>query len=73
MIASSVPGDWDEVRDEVKRQSEIGQEGDQQQLATAWHARVACEARHQHDAVGDERGKCACVLATAADHEPGDE
>ena len=68
-----LPGHWDEVRDEVEGQGEIADEGDQQQLATPWYARIACEARHEHDAVGDERGKCTCVLAAAADHEPGEE
>src|SRR5438034_7806719 len=68
-----LPGHWDEVRDEVEGQGEIGDEGDQQQLATPRHAGIACEARHEHDAVGDERGKCACVLVAAADHEPGEE
>src|SRR4029450_4166522 len=68
-----LPGDWDEVRDEVEGQGEIGDEGDQQHLSTPWHAGIACEARYEHDAVGDERGKCTCVLVAAADHEPGEE
>ena len=68
-----LPGDGNEVRDEVEGQGEIRDERDQQQLATPWHAWIACEARHEHDAVGDERGKCTCVLAAAADHEPGEE
>jgi len=41
-----LPGHWDEVRDEVEGQAEIADEGDQQQLATTWHAGIACEARH---------------------------
>jgi hypothetical protein len=68
-----LPGYWDEVRDEVEGQTEIRDEGDQQQFASPWHAGIACEARHEHDAVGDERGKCACVVASAADHKPGEE
>ena len=68
-----LPGHRDEVRDEVEGQREVRDEGDQNQLATPWHARVACEARHEHDAVGNERGKCTCVLAPASDHEPGEE
>jgi hypothetical protein len=66
-------GDRDEVGDEVEGQGEIGDEGDQQQLAPPWHAGIACEARHEHDAVGNERGKRTCVLAAAADHQPGEE
>jgi len=66
-------GHGDEVRDEVERQGEIADEGDQQKLATPWHAGIACKARHEHDAVGDERGKCTRVLLAAADHQPGDE
>ena len=66
-------GHRDEVGDEVEGQGEIGDEGDQQQLATPWHAGIACEARHEHDAVGDERGKCTCVLVAAVHHQPGEE
>ena len=66
-------GHRDEVRDEVEGQGEIGDEGDQQHLATPWHAGIACEARHEHDAVGNERGKCTCVLVAAVDHQPGEE
>jgi hypothetical protein len=74
MIASSsCPATRDEVRHEVEGQGEIGDEDDQQQLATPRHAGIAWEARHDHDAVGDEGGKCTCVLAAAADHEPNDE
>jgi hypothetical protein len=68
-----LPGHWYEVRDEVEGQAEVGDEGDQHQLATPWHTRIAREARHEHDAVGDERGKRTCVLTAAADHEPGEE
>jgi hypothetical protein len=66
-------GHWNEVRDEVEGQAKVGDEGDQQQLPAPWHAGVAREARHEHDAIGDERGKCACVLAAPADYEPDDE
>jgi hypothetical protein len=62
-----LPGDGNEVWDEVEGQGEIRDERDQQELATSWHARIACEARHEHDAVGDERGKCRASLAAAAD------
>jgi len=68
-----LPGHRDEVRDEVEGQGEIGAEGDQQQLATLRDAGIACKARHEHDAVGDERGKCTRVLTAPADHQPGDE
>ena len=68
-----LPGHRDEVRDEVEGQGQIGAEGDQQQLATSWDAGIVCKARHEHDAVGDERGKCTRVLTAAADHQPGDE
>ena len=63
----------DEVRDEVEGQGEIADEGDELEFAAAWYAGIACEARHEDDAVGDEHGKCTCVLAAAADHEPGEE
>ncbi len=68
-----LPGHRNEVWDEVEGQGEIADEGDQQHLAASWYARIACEARHEHDAVGDKRGKCTCVLAAAADHEPGEQ
>ena len=68
-----LPGDGNEVWDEVEGQGEIRDERDQQELATQWHARIAGEARPEHDAVWDERGKCTCVLAATADHEPGEE
>jgi hypothetical protein len=63
----------DEVRDEVEGQSEVADEGDQQQLATSWHAWIACKARHEHDAVRNERGKRTRILAAAAYHEPRDQ
>ena len=66
-------GHRDEVRDEVEGQGEIADEGDQQQLATPWHAGIACEAHDWHDAVGNERGEGTCVLLAAADHEPSEE
>jgi len=68
-----LPGDRNEVWDEIERQGEIRDERDQQELTTPWHARIACESRHEHDAVGDERGKCTCVLTATADYEPGEE
>ena len=34
-------GHRDEVRDEVERQGDIGDKGDQQKLATPWHAGIA--------------------------------
>jgi hypothetical protein len=66
-------GHRNEVRDEVEGQAKVDDEGDQQQLAAPWHAGVAREARHEHDAVRDERGKCTCVLTAPADHKPRDE
>jgi hypothetical protein len=68
-----LPGHRDEVRDEVEGYTEIGDEGDQQQLATPRHPRIACKARHEHDAVRNERGKCTGILAAAANHKPGNE
>jgi hypothetical protein len=68
-----LPSHWDEVRDKVERQSEIRNKGDQQQLAPPRHTRIACKARHEHDAVGYQRGKCPRVRASAPDHEPGEE
>ena len=64
---------WDEVRHEVEWQAEVDDEGDQQELASSWHAGIAYESRHQHDAVGDERGESTCVFATPANHQPGEE
>jgi hypothetical protein len=37
-------------------------------ITFALRATWSGEARHEHDAVRDERGKCARVLAAAANH-----
>jgi hypothetical protein len=66
-------GDWNEVRNEVEWEPEVYDEGDQQQLSASWHAGIACQARHEHDAVRDQGGKCMCVCPPAAHHEPRDE
>ena len=74
MIASSsCPGDGDEVRDEIEGQAQIGDKGNEQQLAAPGHAGIACEAGDEHDAVRDECGECPCVVATTADDQPGEE
>ncbi len=61
-------GDRDEVGNEVEGQRQISDQGHEEQLAAARHARVGEKAPHQHDAVGNEAGE-----RTRIRPPPGDE
>lgn len=67
-----LPGDRDEVGDEVNRRREVANQRAEQQLAAAWDTVVGEQAPKENDAVGDEPGEGACVLAPTGGDERGD-
>lgn len=68
-----LPGDRDEVGNEVERHREVAAEREQQQLSAPRNARIAGEARHEHDAVGNEPRKRPRVAPAAGRDEAEDE
>jgi catechol 2,3-dioxygenase-like lactoylglutathione lyase family enzyme len=61
--------DGDEVGDEVERQRQLADEGEQQQLAATRNTRLARQPRHEHDAVGDECRERPCFVAPPDEYE----
>ena len=68
-----LPGDRDEIGNEVKGEGEVADEPDEQQLAASRYPRVCEQARDEHDAVGDERRQGTSLLAASEKEEGHDE
>jgi DNA-binding response OmpR family regulator len=66
-------GDGDEVRHEVEREREIGDERAHDQLLPPGHAGIAHEPGEEHHTVGDEPRQRSCVLAPARHEQHDDE
>ena len=62
-------GDRDEVGDEVERHREVGNQRVNEQAPPPGHARVAHEPAEEDDAVGDEAGERAGILAPPAEDQ----
>jgi len=68
-----LPGDRDEVGDEVDRDGEVGDEREEEQFAAARHASIAEQPAKEDEAVGDEAGDRARVAPTSGHQQPGHE
>jgi hypothetical protein len=68
-----MPGDRDEVGDEVERHRDVGEHRAEQELPAARDARVAGQAPEQDDAVRDEARPRAGVATPARHDERADE
>src|SRR5581483_2421675 len=64
-----LPGDRDEVGNEVEGQREVADEREQKQLVPARDARVVREPGDEDDAVGDEGRERAGIASPARDDE----
>jgi hypothetical protein len=65
-----LPGDRNEVWDEIERQRQVADETDQEQLAATGDPRVACEPGHEDYAVGNEGCKRAGSVPSTHQEEP---
>ena len=61
-------GDGDEVGNEVEWEREVADKRGQEHLSAPGHPLVGQQARYEDDAVGDEAGECASVLAPSGRH-----
>lgn len=68
-----LPGDRDEVRDEIERQREVTHKRKKEQLPAARDSWIACQPTDEDDAVGDEGRKRPRVGVPATGDEPADE
>jgi RimJ/RimL family protein N-acetyltransferase len=63
-----LPSDRDEVGDQVKRQRQVGEDEEEDELARARHALVSEQASKEDEAIGDEAGQ-GSRLASASNGE----
>ena len=68
-----LPGDRDEVGNEVERKREVPHEPDEEHLLAARHTWVTEEAAAEHEAIRDEAGERASAGAPPGDQEREDE
>ena len=68
-----LPGDRDEIRNEVERKREVPHEPDEEHLLATRYTRVPEEAAAEHEAVRDEAGQCPRARAPPGYQECEDE
>src|SRR6266496_5232312 len=68
-----LPGDRNEVGNEIEWQCQVADETEQEQLAAAGDPRVACEPGHEDYAVGDEGCERAGSVPSTHQDEPDQE
>jgi hypothetical protein len=60
-----LPGNRDEVRNDVERQRKVGNEQGKRDLGAEGNTLILKQTLEEHDAIGDESCNISCIVTTA--------